>query len=72
MALTENSDTSWWVDGFAGDQGWFFSTFSTSMSKIAHLHGEQGKQGEIRKYSCVFFNKWVEDGKLAAGRAAST
>ncbi|KAE8810496.1 Peroxidase 12 [Hordeum vulgare] len=46
MALTLDGDTKNWVNNFAGNQGWFFSQFSTSMRKLAHLPG--GNIGEIR------------------------
>lgn len=40
------------VNGFARDQGWFFSQFSNSMSKLANLPPKlQGNDGEIR-FSC--------------------
>ncbi|EMS56639.1 Peroxidase 12 [Triticum urartu] len=48
MALTRDASTSWLVDGFAQDQGWFFSQFGTSMRKMAHLPSEFGRNGEIR------------------------
>ncbi|XP_020152820.1 peroxidase P7 [Aegilops tauschii subsp. strangulata] len=56
MALTHDASTSWLVDGFAQDQGWFFSQFGTSMRKMAHLPSEFGNNGEIRKYSCFWAN----------------
>ncbi|KAF7005086.1 hypothetical protein CFC21_020233 [Triticum aestivum] len=63
MALTHDGETKNWVNNFAGNQGWFFSQFSTSMRKLAHLPG--GNIGEIRN-NCFRRNGNGESVFLAA------
>uniref|UniRef100_R7VZV1 Peroxidase 12 n=1 Tax=Aegilops tauschii TaxID=37682 RepID=R7VZV1_AEGTA len=63
MALTHDGETRNWVNNFAGNQGWFFSQFSTSMRKLAHLPG--GNIGEIRN-NCFRRNGNGESVVLAA------
>jgi peroxidase len=49
MQLTLNATINQLVDFFAADRGWFFSTFSTSMSNLAHLEGKPAIIGEVRR-----------------------
>lgn len=48
MALVNDGRTRWLVEGFAGNHWWFFGQFGTSMSKLAHMQGDQGRNGQIR------------------------
>ncbi|KAM0861129.1 hypothetical protein ACQ4PT_046066 [Festuca glaucescens] len=50
MQLTLNATISQLVDFFTADQGWFFATFSTSMSNLAHLEGKPDARGEVRRH----------------------
>ncbi|KAM0871964.1 hypothetical protein ACQ4PT_039051 [Festuca glaucescens] len=59
MQLTLNATISQLVDFFAADQGWFFATFSTSMSNLAHLEGKPAIIGEVRR-NCFKVNGAVE------------
>ncbi|KQJ85455.1 cationic peroxidase SPC4 [Brachypodium distachyon] len=66
MALTRDAETGMLVRNFAGNQGWFFSQFGTSMRKVAHLPGAQEANGQIRRYSCFWNNAWGPAGPPAA------
>uniref|UniRef100_A0ACD5Z435 Uncharacterized protein n=1 Tax=Avena sativa TaxID=4498 RepID=A0ACD5Z435_AVESA len=48
MALNNDDKTREWVNNFAGNQGWFFGTFSNTMSKLSKLQGKPVTVGEIR------------------------
>ncbi|TVU16721.1 hypothetical protein EJB05_40296, partial [Eragrostis curvula] len=49
QVLTGDWRTSWVVDGFAGNQWWFFGQFGQSMVKLGNLKPGGNAAGEIRR-----------------------
>ncbi|KAF8698079.1 hypothetical protein HU200_035592 [Digitaria exilis] len=48
QGLANDGRTSWLVNGFADNQGWFFGQFAASMEKMSKLSASSGG-GEIRR-----------------------